>query len=203
MLVEPIPAWMSMVVITVALVIGAISICTSNVVWFRHRVFGSGGTILTFSGIVLIGLSVWGNVQIEGEGWKLNLERMAAMVAENPESLNAAITEAVKTDPEVGKQLIYHFVEAHPQLLSDSIVKSAHSLPVLQAQITNTLESRHGRVDDVKCVFPDSPRILAPDWVCGAPVDGLELSAVGSYRKTSAGSQFQKDQAAAAGRNRR
>ena len=52
-----------------------------------------------------------------------------------------------------------------------------------------------------ECVFPDAPEKEAPGWICDMPVEGVEVSAVGSHRKTAAGHQFQKDQAAAAGRN--
>ena len=51
------------------------------------------------------------------------------------------------------------------------------------------------------CTFPDSPEVAAPDWVCGMPVVGIEVSAVGSFRKIGAGNQFQKTQATAAARN--
>lgn len=51
------------------------------------------------------------------------------------------------------------------------------------------------------CVFPDSPEISAPNWVCDMPVEGIAVSAVGSFRKTKAGVQFQKTQATAAARN--
>jgi hypothetical protein len=51
------------------------------------------------------------------------------------------------------------------------------------------------------CVFPDSPKIAAPGWICDTPVEGVEVSAVGMFRKTKAGAQFQKTQATAAGRN--
>ena len=51
------------------------------------------------------------------------------------------------------------------------------------------------------CTFPDAPEIPAPEWVCDAPVDGVAVSAVGSFRATKAGTQFQKTQATAAARN--
>ncbi len=51
------------------------------------------------------------------------------------------------------------------------------------------------------CTFPDAPEASAPPWVCDAPVEGLTVSAVGSFRKTAAGAQFQKVQATAAARN--
>ena len=51
------------------------------------------------------------------------------------------------------------------------------------------------------CTFPDTPDLGAPDWICDAPVDGVAVSAVGSFRATKAGTQFQKTQATAAARN--
>lgn len=52
----------------------------------------------------------------------------------------------------------------------------------------------------VQCVFPDAQDTLAPGWICDEPVEGIDVYAVGIYEKTAAGLQFQKDQAAAAGR---
>lgn len=49
------------------------------------------------------------------------------------------------------------------------------------------------------CIYPGT-QAAAPGWVCDAPVQGYPVSAVGAYEKTSAGVQFQKDQAAAAAR---
>ncbi len=51
------------------------------------------------------------------------------------------------------------------------------------------------------CTFPDAPEIAAPAWICDEVIDGFPVSAVGSYRPTKAGHQFQKTQAVAAGRN--
>jgi len=51
------------------------------------------------------------------------------------------------------------------------------------------------------CTYPDSPEVAAPAWVCDAPVEGIEVSAVGSFRATKAGPSFQKTQATAAARN--
>ena len=52
-----------------------------------------------------------------------------------------------------------------------------------------------------ECGFPDSPSVGAPLWVCDAPIAGHEFTAVGSYRQTQAGTQFQKTHATAAARN--
>lgn len=51
----------------------------------------------------------------------------------------------------------------------------------------------------VECPFPGSTT-PAPLWVCDNPVEGYPLTAVGTYEKTAAGIQFQKEQAAAGAR---
>lgn len=56
------------------------------------------------------------------------------------------------------------------------------------------------RIAAPECAFPDSPRDAAPAWVCDAPVEGVAVSAVGSYEKSAAGTQFMKDQATASAR---
>ncbi len=52
-----------------------------------------------------------------------------------------------------------------------------------------------GAVPD--CAYPDNPTQAAPTWVCSAPVDGIAMSAVGSYQKSGAGHAFMMDQATA------
>jgi LPP20 lipoprotein len=46
------------------------------------------------------------------------------------------------------------------------------------------------------CVFPDAPGTAAPEWVCDGPVEGVEVSAVGSAQKSGAGHSFMKQMAA-------
>ncbi|WP_430461284.1 LPP20 family lipoprotein [Thalassolituus sp. LLYu03] len=50
------------------------------------------------------------------------------------------------------------------------------------------------------CAFADGSGQAAPEWVCGAPVDGIELSAVGYADKSAAGPNFMKQMAATAAR---
>ena len=54
-----------------------------------------------------------------------------------------------------------------------------------------------GKKDEVAdCVFPDAPGTAAPGWVCDEPVEGVEVSAVGSAQKSGAGHSFMKQMAA-------
>lgn len=50
------------------------------------------------------------------------------------------------------------------------------------------------------CTFPDSPSIEAPGWICDEPVEGVEVSAMGSVAKSAAGTSFMKTQAVTAAR---
>ncbi|MFP5441567.1 MAG: LPP20 family lipoprotein [Gammaproteobacteria bacterium] len=51
-----------------------------------------------------------------------------------------------------------------------------------------------------ECTYPGTTNAAAPLWVCDAPVEGYDVTAVGAKEKTAAGVQFQKDQAAASAR---
>lgn len=50
------------------------------------------------------------------------------------------------------------------------------------------------------CLFADGSDKAAPDWVCGAPIEGYDLSAVGYSDKSGAGPNFMKQMAATAAR---
>jgi hypothetical protein len=50
------------------------------------------------------------------------------------------------------------------------------------------------------CVFADGSNQPAPEWICGAPVEGIDLSAVGYADKSGAGANFMKQMAATAAR---
>jgi hypothetical protein len=47
------------------------------------------------------------------------------------------------------------------------------------------------------CTYPDASDQIAPGWVCDEPVAGVELSAVGYAKKSSAGVSFMKQMAVA------
>ena len=47
------------------------------------------------------------------------------------------------------------------------------------------------------CTYPDAPDQVAPAWICDEPVAGVELSATGYAKKSSAGHSFMKQMATA------
>lgn len=52
----------------------------------------------------------------------------------------------------------------------------------------------------VGCIYADGSGKAAPEWVCGAPVEGYDLSAVGYADKSAAGPNFMKQMASTAAR---
>jgi len=50
------------------------------------------------------------------------------------------------------------------------------------------------------CVFPDAPGTAAPGWICDEPVEGVEVSAVGSAAKSGGGHDFMKQMASTSAR---
>ncbi|ADZ92585.1 LPP20 family lipoprotein [Marinomonas mediterranea] len=52
----------------------------------------------------------------------------------------------------------------------------------------------------VACMFADGSSQPAPEWVCGAPIDGISLSAVGYSEKSAAGYNYMKQMAATSAR---
>lgn len=78
-------------------------------------------------------------------------------------------------------------------------------LRTLFAAVTTTLlvacaSNQTAQAPVASCVFADGSAQAAPEWVCGAPVDGLDLSAVGYADKSAAGPNFMKQMAATAAR---
>jgi hypothetical protein len=53
------------VVVVVGLVVGVVCVGTVCLVFGRRRTFGLGGSVLCFTGLLLIGLSVWKNAEIQ------------------------------------------------------------------------------------------------------------------------------------------
>ncbi|MCZ2721143.1 LPP20 family lipoprotein [Marinomonas sp. 15G1-11] len=51
-----------------------------------------------------------------------------------------------------------------------------------------------------ECLFADGSNVEAPAWVCGAPIEGVELAAVGYSDKSVAGPNFMKQMASTAAR---
>ncbi|WP_394182603.1 LPP20 family lipoprotein [Marinomonas posidonica] len=76
-----------------------------------------------------------------------------------------------------------------------SVLAASMVLVACSKDVVNTPE-----VAVPSCVFADGSNQAAPDWVCGAPVDGVALSAVGYSEKSAAGPNYMKQMAATSAR---
>lgn len=53
------------IAIIIGMIIGSAMILVTLLVYFKHQKFSFGGTVLTMFGTVLIGLSIWANIEVK------------------------------------------------------------------------------------------------------------------------------------------
>lgn len=75
-------------------------------------------------------------------------------------------------------------------------VRAQQDRELQEQQAANARRRQQGNAD---CVFPNSNE-AAPLWICDEPVEGAEVSAVGSSEKSAAGEAFMKQMAAMSAR---
>ena len=68
------------------------------------------------------------------------------------------------------------------------------------ATLLAACSSNNTKDEVAECIFADGSNQPAPAWVCGAPVDDVDLAAVGYADKSAAGANFIKQMAATAAR---
>lgn len=66
------------------LILGSLAIISVCWVWVRSQVLGTGGGVLSFFGVLLVGLSVWSSasVEVSPEGFRAEFERLQKEVNE-------------------------------------------------------------------------------------------------------------------------
>ncbi|MBR7887515.1 LPP20 family lipoprotein [Marinomonas sp. A79] len=79
-----------------------------------------------------------------------------------------------------------------------SLLVTSIALVACSKEVLNTPAAPVAAIPD--CVFADGSNQPAPSWVCGAPMDGVALSAVGYSEKSAAGPNYMKQMAATAAR---
>ena len=79
-------------------------------------------------------------------------------------------------------------------------MNTRHRLTAAAATLMVACSSNEPAPVVAECVFADGSNQPAPLWVCGAPVEGIDLSAVGYADKSAAGPNFMKQMAATAAR---
>jgi hypothetical protein len=106
------------IVIYAGLVIGALALISTCIVWMRKQVMGLGGTVLSLVGVVLMGLSIWKNVEISVD-------------KDGVEAKFRALEEQVGT------------VAAATRLATESVQKVAEARSADQARVADLVASLH------------------------------------------------------------
>ena len=135
-MIESIPTSLIVIVIAGAFLSGLASLGNVNYVYFKHQLFGAGGAALAIIGTVLMGFSLWSNIQVEIAGSKVVLQRVAEAIAEEPELAETVVAQAIQKKPELGVALVQELGEQNP----DSLVAAfAGSRPDLAAKAIDGL----------------------------------------------------------------
>jgi hypothetical protein len=96
---------MKELVFKVALVLGGLILLTVCAVYAIYHTFGLGGSVLTVSGLILVGMSVWRkiDVSVSAKGFEAKLEQVEAKAIEAHAQATKSIMKAEQTSKEVGK----------------------------------------------------------------------------------------------------
>lgn len=84
-------------VFAVGMILGIVALLGVLYVWIKRQVFGTGGSILSIVGFLLVGLSLWSNVKVAGPGMSLEFNRLENRVADIEENTDVISEEVVKT----------------------------------------------------------------------------------------------------------
>ena len=87
---------MEQLVFGIGVALGAGALLTVYYVWVKRQTFGIGGSLLSVTGIVLVGLPLWSsiNLSVSATGLRAELERMQERVEEVAEA-SAIVSETV------------------------------------------------------------------------------------------------------------
>ena len=90
--------------------------------------------------------------------------------------------------------------------MNKKVISQLGAALILTGVVACSSSSETTRIEPVKleqdpnlCYFDDT-EVRAPDWICGTPVEGYPVAAVGSFRDTKAGTSFARNQATMDGR---
>ena len=90
--------------------------------------------------------------------------------------------------------------------MNKKVISKLGAALILIGVVACSSSSETTRIEPVKleqdpnlCYFDDT-EVRAPDWICGTPVEGYPVAAVGSFRDTKAGTSFARNQATMDGR---
>jgi hypothetical protein len=135
-------------VVLVGLVIGAILVLTAVSIFLMKKEFPPGGVAVTLIGLVMIGMSQWSTIEIEGGGIKFKaLKEQVRAAAEAAEEV-AAQAELAATSAETTRQQLADLtgqIERH-RVLPPTLTRSIQQR-ILTAPTVDRAKLARARVD--------------------------------------------------------
>ncbi|ALP53287.1 hypothetical protein Tel_09025 [Candidatus Tenderia electrophaga] len=116
------------------LVLGSLAIVSVCWVWIQKQVLGAGGGVLSFFGVLLVGLSLWtsASVEVTPEGFRAEFER-----------LEREVQQVAQKSQQIGQEV--ESVAQANNALSREVKVVAENLKVNKSQfleLTQTLQQR-------------------------------------------------------------
>ena len=92
------------------LILGSLAIVSVCWVWVRSQVLGPGGGVLSFFGVLLVGLSIWSSASVEltPEGFRAQFERLqeeVTQVAEKSEQISEEVEAVAKVNNAITREI--------------------------------------------------------------------------------------------------
>jgi hypothetical protein len=96
------------VAIGTGIIFGAAAISSVSWVWLRRQIFAYGGSVLSITGIILIGLSIYKTVDVRAapDGIGIKLAEVEKLLKDQAEAQRAAQTKLAQLPPDIGPKLI-------------------------------------------------------------------------------------------------
>ena len=125
-------------VLIVGLILGSLAILSVCWVWLRKQVFGPGGSILSFFGVLLVGLSLWSRASVEltPEGFRAEFERLQ-------EEINQVVKKSERISEEVNAVAeANHVITREVQVVAENLAVNKTQFLEL-ARVLNQREVLH------------------------------------------------------------
>lgn len=135
----------------IALIMGSLSLLSTCYVWIKQQKFGTGGSVLSLVGVILIGLSVWSkaSIQVSPDGLVAEFERMQKkqqeLIAAN-NVLSSSLQATVETAETNKKQYL-------------ALLKDLETRQVVSSQRTRELEIPFSALPEINRQAIQSSRI--------------------------------------------
>jgi hypothetical protein len=92
------------------LILGSLAILSVCWVWLRKQVLGVGGGVLSFIGVLLVGLSLWSSasVEVSPDGFRAEFERLeqqVIQVSERSQQISNDILAVAETNKAISQEV--------------------------------------------------------------------------------------------------